>query len=197
MQGVWRALLFPKPGGEMRNISANTVLGLSCILFALVVAFVWIPLDTDTWLVEKARGRFTVGDSLAPTLAALFISISGLMLLREQRDGNERPSLENLRFIAAMIVIGTVAIVVMRWAGPATVTLLASGEEYRLLRDTVPWKYIGFALGGGILVFAMIVFTEQRISLRAAIISALAVTGIILLYDVPFEDILLPPNGDV
>lgn len=181
----------------MRNLSTNAYLGLACILFALAIAFVWIPLDTDTWLVERSRGKYTVGDSLAPTLAAVFILIAGLMLLFEDSHGNERPSRENLRFIGAMILFGGVAIIVMRWAGPVAVMLLSSGDEYRLLRDTAPWKYIGFALGGGMLVLAMIAFVEERVTARAGLVAILAVIGIILLYDVPFEDVLLPPNGDV
>ena len=181
----------------MNNLTANTVLGLACILCALAVAFIWVPLDTDTWLVERSRGRFTVGDSLAPTLAAVFILVAGLMLLREVRGRDERPTLENLRFIGAMIAFGILGLLAMRWAGPAAVALLAPGEEYRLLRDTAPWKYIGFALGGGVLVFAMIAFVEERVSWLAFCVALMAVVGVILLYDVPFEDVLLPPNGDV
>jgi hypothetical protein len=181
----------------MNNLTANAVLGLACILFALAVALIWVPLDTETWLVERSRGRFTVGDSLAPTLAAVLILIAGLMLLREVRGSEERPTLENLRFIGAMIAFGTVGLLAMRWAGPAAVALFMTGEEYRLLRDTPPWKYIGFALGGGILVFAMIAFVEEKASWLALLVALLAVAGIIFLYDVPFEDVLLPPNGDV
>lgn len=181
----------------MRHFSANAVLGLVAIFFALLIAFVWIPLDTDTWLVERSRGRYVVGDSLAPTLAAVFIFISGLMLLREGRRNDNRPSAENLTFIAAMIVFGVISILVMRWAGPLAVALFSSGDEYRLLRDTAPWKYIGFTLGGALLVFAMIVFVEGRLTARALSVALLAVLAIILLYDVPFEDVLLPPNGDV
>ena len=49
---------------------------------------------------------------------------------------------------------------------------------------------------------SMVAFVEGRVSLRALVVAALvvaalAVIGIILLYDVPFEDVLLPPNGDV
>ncbi len=181
----------------MTRLSANAVLGLACILFALVTAFLWIPFDTDTWLVERARGRYTLGDSLAPTLAAGFIFLAGLMLLREGQQTEDRPTYNNLQFIGAMIGMGVVSILLMRWAGPIAVNLFASGEEYRLLRDTAPWKYIGFVLGGGCMVFAMIAFVDERVTLRALIVAVLAVVGIILLYDVPFEDVLLPPNGDV
>ncbi|MEM8730912.1 MAG: hypothetical protein AAGF79_13450 [Pseudomonadota bacterium] len=181
----------------MKNLSANAVLGLACIALALVVIFLWVPLDTDTWLVERARGRNTVGDSLAPTLAGVFILVAGLMLLREERLKDERPSLENLTFIGAMCLFGIIALVAMRWAGPLAVSLFAQGEEYRLLRDTLPWKYIGFATGGGFLVLSMVAFIEERVSILGVFVAILSVVLIILLYDVPFEDVLLPPNGDV
>ena len=180
----------------MRNLTANRALGLACIAFALLVALVWIPLDTDTWLVERKRGRYIVGDSLAPALAAVFVLIAGLMLVLDRKSQGEKPSRDNLAFIGAMIGIGGVCLLVMRWAGPVAATLLAS-EEYRLLRDTAPWKYIGFVLGGVALIFTMIAFVEERPSWRALLIALAAVAGIILLYDVPFDDILLPPNGDV
>ncbi len=180
----------------MRKLSANQALGLTCIAFALLVAFIWIPLDAETWLVERKRGRYTVGDSLAPTLAAVFIVVAGLLLLFEQRGQNEKPNRDNLRFIAAMIGIGLVGLMLMRWTGPI-VTEALSGQDYRLLRDTAPWKYIGFVLGGTVLIFSMIAFIEERPSWRALVIALIAVAGIIALYDLPFDDILLPPNGDV
>lgn len=181
----------------MRKLSATAALGLGCIVVALILVFVWIPLDTDTWLVERSRGRYVVGDSLAPTLAAVFILISGLMLLVERRDSDPSLNAENLKFIGAMVVIGVAGILVMRWAGPISVAVFGGDSEYRLLRDTAPWKYIGFALGGIVMVLGMIAFVEERFSLRALVIAIVAVAGIIALYDLPFDDVLLPPNGDV
>lgn len=181
----------------MRKLSANMALGLGCITFGLILALVWIPLDTDTGLVERSRGRFVVGDSLAPTLAAAFVLIAGLMLLIDRRDQDKRPSRDNFRFIGAMTAVGITSLLLMRWVGPVVTPLLSGGEEYRLLRDTVPWKYLGFGIGGVTLVFAMITFVEERFSWRAFWIALAAVVGITLLYDLPFEDVLLPPNGDV
>ncbi len=181
----------------MRNLSDRAALGLGCIAFALILAFVWIPLDTDTGLIEKSRGRYIVGDSLAPTLAAAVIFIAGIMLLFERADDDPRPNMENIRFIVAMTVIGCAGILVMRWAGPIGVYLFASGEEYRLLRDTPPWKYIGFITGGLVMVTGIVAFVEQRLSLRALLVASIAVLGIIIVFDLPFEDVLLPPNGDI
>lgn len=181
----------------MLKLSASVALGLGCIAFAVILAFVWIPLDTETWLVERSRGRFVIGDSLAPMLAGAFILIAGLMLLFERPEYDVKPSRDNMIFIFAMAAIGIVGLLLMRWAGPIAAALFAGGEEYRLLRDTVPWKYIGFVAGGVVLIFSMIAFVEERLSWRAFWIALGAVAGIILLYDVPFDDVLLPPNGDV
>ncbi|MGH1575757.1 hypothetical protein [Planktotalea sp.] len=180
----------------MRNLSASTALGLGCIAFALILAFIWIPLDTETWLVERKRGRYIVGDSLAPTLAAGFILMAGVMLLFERRSPDYHPSRHNLVFIGAISIVGVIGILLMRWAGPVASGLLG-GEEYRLLRDTAPWKYIGFVLGGGTMVFCIVSFVEQRMTWCALWVALAAVIGIIVLYDLPFDDVLLPPNGDV
>lgn len=180
----------------MRNLSASRALGLCCIAFALILALLWIPLDTDSGLVERSRGRYVVGDSLAPTLAAAFILVSGLLLLLENSEDDPAPNRHNMFFIGAIVACGIVGILLMRWTGPG-IALLAGGGEYRLLRDTVPWKYAGFVFGGGTMIFGMIAFVEERPSWRAVWIALAAVTGIILLYDIPFDDVLLPPNGDV
>lgn len=181
----------------MRKLSANRALGLVCVAFGVILAFVWIPLDSDTGLVERSRGRFVVGDGLAPTLAAAFILIAGVMLLFDRAGRNEMPSRHNMKFIGVIIVFGSMSLVLMRWLGPVATSLIDGTEEYRLLRDTAPWKYTGFGVGGMVMVFSLITFVEERLSWRALWIAFAAVVGIILLYDLPFDDVLLPPNGDV
>lgn len=83
----------------------------------------------------------------------------------------------------------------MRYAGPIIAGAL--GEEYRVLRDERPWKYIGFILGGGGMIFGLMSLAEGRISLRRLILALLIAAALALIYDLPFEDLLLPPNGDV
>ncbi|CUK02786.1 hypothetical protein PH7735_02652 [Shimia thalassica] len=180
----------------MRKLSASTALGVGCIAFALILAFIWIPLDTETWLVERKRGRYIAGDSLAPTLAAGFILIAGVMLLFERQTLDLHPTRYNLAFIGAISIFGIVGILLMRWTGPIAASLFGA-DEYRLLRDTAPWKYIGFVIGGGTMVFCIVSFVEQRVTWRALWIALVAVVVIIALYDLPFDDVLLPPNGDV
>ena len=56
---------------------------------------------------------------------------------------------------------------------------------------------LGFALGigGFFLVFSLISWVQQEITLRAAGIAAGMVLILIFAYDVPFDTLLLPPNG--
>ena len=84
----------------------------------------------------------------------------------------------------------------MRWTGPLAAWLLDAGE-YRLLRDTVPWKYMGFVTGGTVIVGGLVALMEARASLRAALIGLAAAAALAAAYDLPFGDLLLPPNGDV
>ena len=179
------------------RLHANTVLGVLCVGFALILFFVWIPADTETAIVEKARGRLSIGDAMAPAFAAVVFGFSGLLLLLGRKpDDAPRITRDHMVFLGAVLGVAIIGMIVMRWAGPLTVSLLGDGE-YRLLRDTAPWKYIGFGLGGFIMTAAIAAIVEGRISRGAVLAGLIAVILIIALYDLPFDDILLPPNGDV
>lgn len=68
-------------------------------------------------------------------------------------------------------------------------------NTYRQLSATAPYKYTGISLGGFFLVFSLISWVQQEITLRAAGIAAGMVLILIFAYDVPFDTLLLPPNG--
>lgn len=185
-----------------RNLS-NLILGLCIIGFALILLFVWIPLDTQSGMIERVRRQVVIGDALAPSVAAGFLLIGGLLLVLFERDDPNQPRLMAkplLFLLSAMGIIG-LSLLVMRYAGPTAVMLTNLGldepREYRLLRDAAPWKYIGFFLGGTGLIAGLIALVEGRFRTRAVIIAVLAVVAMIVIYDVPFDDLLLPPNGDV
>ena len=172
---------------------ANLYLGLVSLVLALVVIFLWIPLDTDTGLIEKVRRRVTIGDALAPTIAACFVVVGGGLLVLAERNAADQPGLTsgNLRHVLWVLGLVALALLLMRWAGPLLM------EDYRLLRATTPWKWVGFVLGGTILVTGLISAIERRLSLRALLIGVAATGVLIVLFDLPFDDLLLPPNGDV
>ena len=181
---------------------SQIVLGLGCVVFAVFALAIWIPLDTDTGLIEKVRRRTQVGDAMAPTLAALFVLIGGLLTA----FAKPAPTAEDLfpagavRFGAWMLAILVAGFVIALFAGPLAVAAYtaATGEplEYRLLRGSFPWKYVGFVAGGTFAIAGLVALTEGRLTRHAVLVGLGAVLGMILLFDVPFDDLLLPPNGD-
>ena len=88
----------------------------------------------------------------------------------------------------------------MSWAGPFVVKLAqAMGSDigsYRELRATRPWKYTGYLSGGFLLVFGLMSYVAGRPSWGLALVALLAVLLMALAYDLPFKNLLLPPNGD-
>ena len=181
----------------------NLWLGLICILAALLVGLLWIPLDTGTGIVERVRRQVVIGDALAPAVAAIIVAIGGLSLCLVERKSRDQAALtrRHLAFLAASTAVLAAGLFLMRWTGPAVVSMFDGRPDgldaYRPLRDTAPWKYIGYMVGGTVLIAAPIVLTERRLSLKAVAIACLATAALVLIYDFPFEDLLLPPNGDV
>ncbi|WP_419906996.1 hypothetical protein [Hoeflea sp.] len=182
---------------------SNLVLGICFAAFALLLIFVWIPLDTDTGLIEKVRRQVTIGDALAPTVAGLFLLIGGLILILFERNAPDQPEIDlvNLGFMAVVFVLLASSFLVMRYGGPALVALVNLSREtpleYRLLRDSAPWKYTGFFFGGTLMIGGLISLVEGRVTPRAVLTGVIAVLVMIAIYDLPFDDLLLPPNGDV
>lgn len=186
----------------MVKLHRDSVLGLICIAVSLLLILVWIPLDTDTGIVEKVRRHVALGDALAPTFAGLFVLLGGLMLtLQAEPDASRAITGRNFGFLARLLLLLVVSTVLMRWSGPLCVAAsnALTGEElsYRLLRDTAPWKYIGFVIGGMTLVAGLITLVRGRLTVRTIVIALATVAVLIALYDLPFDDLLLPPNGDV
>ena len=178
-------------------------LGLAALVAAVLVAGLWVPLDTASGLTERVRRKVEIGDAMAPVVAAAFLGLGGLLLLLPERNvpDQPRPGRDELVFLAKTACILLVSMDLLRWSGPFAVALAnlltAEALEYRLLRDTVPWKYIGFALGGFVMVAGLAALCEGHLTRRAAIAAAIVVLVLAALVDLPFEDLLLPPNGDV
>jgi len=173
------------------------------LVFAIVVLGVWIPNDVETGLLEKMRRHWVIGDSLAPTLAAGFVLVgAALILLFEKRDEAQfTMAAAQFVFFLKLVIAILIALSVMRHLGPILINTYAAISgldlEYRLLRDVTGIKHIGFLIGGMIMVGGMIAVVEGRLSRRALMIGLIWSLALILVYDLPFEDLLLPPNGDV
>jgi len=177
-------------------MTSDRWLGLICCLLALILILVWIPLDVETGYLEKVRRSVVLGDSLAPTIAGAVILLGGLILAVRPNPSSTGLNRDNLIWIGWLISYLAVGLLIMRFAGPLVTSLFAE-QDYRSLRGTVPWKYIGYLLGGTCLVFGLISLVEGQFRLGRFLIAVIATLIIALLYDLPFEDILLPPNGDV
>ena len=182
--------------------TANRLLGALCLFVALASLIFWIPADIDTGLVEKVRRRNVIGDSLAPTFAMILIGISALSLIRQSGDNDvvtnqgkwHRPF---IFFILDFICV----LLLMRYTGPLIIAMVNSFGEgdltYRNLRNIRPLKYVGYVAGGTLLLCSFSHFMDKSLNRKRALLFFGISIAIALFFDLPFEDILLPPNGDV
>jgi hypothetical protein len=187
----------------------SLALGVVFSALALITLSVWIPLDIDSGVTETLRRRVEIGDAMAPTMVTVGILLVSLWLAGDalfRLGGDRRPGgrfvldAESLAFMRTALAVFVAGFALMLWTGPLIVDLfnaLGAGiGSYRQLRDTVPYKYLGFFAGGFVMVFGFISMVEHRLGWRLAGVSLAAVVAIAALFDLPFEDLLLPPNGD-
>ena len=177
------------------KISFDRWLGLFFCVFAILAIFIWIPLDTGSGIVEKVRRKFVIGDALGPTVAVVVILIGGVLTAWRPNATSSKITVENLIWAGKLFLLFLISILLMRYLGP----ILLSGFEggYRPLRGTVPWKYIGFLSGGTVLVLGLFALVKGKFTPRDFVVALIAALIIALAYDLPFDDLLLPPNGDV
>lgn len=174
-------------------------IGVLAILF-------WIPNDIETGMVETFRRQTTMGDAFLPVLTAYAVLICAAIQLTIAIFRREDPTAITTGFdirspvvIGGVLLIVAVSLVLVFWTGPLAVALFGPDDlefGYRQARDSFPWKYVGYVVGGFVMIFALTSLIEGAIRLRRAVSSILAVLFLILVFDVPFENILLPPNGD-
>ena len=179
-----------------RFATSDGLLGLVCIFLALCALVIWIPTDIETGLVEQLRRQVRIGDAMLPVLGLGFVILGGLMTLAFQRADTPGLDRANLIYVLKLGSVLLFALVLMRWLGPALAAVFAE-QDYRALRDTVPWKYIGFLFGSVAFVAGLMAVVEGRITATGLIIGLMAALALIAIYDLPFDDLLLPPNGDV
>lgn len=190
----------------MLNRSAEITIAMIILVFALFVALIWVPIDSETPAVYTFRRRTNIGDAFLPLVAAVGMAIFAcihviLSWRRARNDGSDAP-FDVLSLLYLLIFFGIVAVSLglMFWSGPLLLSLFyGSGEgvpTYREMRSSFPWKYLGFVLGGTVMVFGLITLVEGRMRWNRLWIAILTVLVLILIFDVPFDTILLPPNGD-
>ena len=185
----------------LEKTKTDLVLGLIVLGVSAVILFVWIPADIETGIFEKVRRRIEIGDTFAPVIAVSILALGGLLLVIEgaRTPSDTRLAANNWIYSAVLLAVFVVTLTIMRWAGPLAVEIFGGPEStgYRVLRDTAPWKHIGFVFGGTFLVTTIICAVELKLTLRAFAIGLAATIVILLIYDLPFDDLLVPPNGDV
>jgi hypothetical protein len=187
----------------MARFRVDCVLGALACGLGLVAVLLWVPADTGTGIVEKVRGSYLIGDAMAPTLAFSLLVLAGVILMIESSYKSSAATLSwnNLSYLLIALAICAVSLLMMRWAGPLATWLVGqlSGEDlsYRLLRDEVPWKYIGYLLGGTLMVSGFIFLMDKKASVYALGVGLLCSVAMIAFYDLPFDNLLLPPNGDL
>ena len=182
--------------GYIREIAVG-VLGIG---FALLALLIWIPLDIDTGVIDVWRRSVRIGDAMLPVFSAGGLLLSGaVVVLRTILRGTaEVPGAIDPRFLFWGALIMAAGIGAMLVTGPLLVWIWSAGETpYRLLLDTAPWKYAGFVTGGWIMSFGFMALAGHRFSGRMALIALIATVLIALVYDLPFDSLLLPPNGDL
>jgi hypothetical protein len=179
----------------------NIYIGSGAVLLALVGLFLWVPQDTGTGLIVHVRRQVSIGDALAPTIAFILMAIGGALLLIEQRKHTSiEVELAPFYHTGALVAVIVLGLLLMRHAGPSLLFVAegfgATDTEYRLLRETFPWKYIGYFLGGVTMIGGMASLSAGRVQARTFLIAAAVTMGLVALVDLPFDDLLLPPNGD-
>lgn len=108
-------------------------------------------------------------------------------------------SRSNFSYLLGVITLVAISLALMVWVGPLTVKVMNMlGFDigtYRQLTNTFPYKYLGFVTGGFVLVFFLITLIEGKSSLAAALTAIVTLAVLIAVYDGPFDQLLLPPNG--
>ena len=181
----------------------DRIIGALCVLFCLFLLFVWIPADIDSGLASKVRGRSKIGDALAPTITAILLGIAGLTVLITSGSSKSEEEIKpkNFLFIGTVSALVLLSCGLMYISGPFIVDMarvFASDlPEYRVLRNSVPWKYLGYLVGSIFLLVGFFVITGYGSWKRRCLVAVLAALALALAYDLPFDDLLLPPNGDI
>lgn len=178
------------------RLTGDQWLGLIATACAALLLFVWVPLDVETGLIETVRRQTTLGDSLGPTVAGTVILLGGVLTYLHADHSAPTLTRTNMIWLGLLLISLAFGLTVMRYAGPA-VTGLLTDQPYRALRATPPWNYTGYVAGGTLLVASLISIVRGRLRLSAVLIGLTASLIIALLYDLPFDDLQLPPNGDV
>lgn len=182
----------------MKFSNQSVLLAVLVLVLSVLALALWLPNDTVSGYLQSRRGRTTIGDAMAPGFAFSLMALSGVLILIQSRhDPRQSINRHHVFFVVMLLGLFALCFSVMRFAGPAITAMFTEPGGYRVLRDTVPWKYVGFVLGGGGLIATLVSYMDHRLSIKAVLIGLIATLALIGVFDLAFDNLLLPPNGDV
>jgi len=182
--------------------SARVMLGAAAIAVALLLWLIVIPAGAPGDMIEVVRRRARIGDSAMPSLAALFIALGGLVLVFERGGPPITRAVPVWPLLFAAVI--TAASLAFLHVGDGLVALMRTVwpdlADFRSLRTTLPWAWVPFVLGGALLVAPLMIASEHLHARRwpaAFAYGALVALAIATFLTLPFEDVLIPPQGDL
>ncbi|NRB05603.1 MAG: hypothetical protein HRU30_20325, partial [Rhodobacteraceae bacterium] len=75
----------------MNSKSVSLSLALGSVALALVIALIWVPMDSGSGFVVQSRGKLAIGDAFAPMVASGLILIAGLLIFFFERSDDTQP----------------------------------------------------------------------------------------------------------
>jgi hypothetical protein len=188
----------------------NIGFGAVVLLAALAVLLLWIPNDIrGKFLETNISGKVEPGDAFFPVLlAGLLLILGAVMLLASLIDrtpydpdtsgGKLTPA--NLRFLGLFSAVVLAGLALMYWLGPLITALLRAlgiiDQSYRQLLDTVPYKYLGYLVGGFLMTVGLIARAEGKVRLRSIFIVIAVLASSVVIIDILLINVQLPPNAD-
>lgn len=177
----------------------EVAIGILGAIMALITLFIWIPADIETGVIDVWRRTVRIGDAMLPTFAACGILGASIVIAVKNIFAKSRSSVRTVdpHFAFSLCAILIISLGLMVFTGSAAIWLWTGGEiQYRQVLTAAPWKYLGFLTGGTLMVFGFISLSEHQLRWRSVMIAAISTLLIALLYDLPFDSLFLPPNGD-
>jgi hypothetical protein len=199
----------PASACSLRSVRDPWNIGFGVVVLAasLLSLFVWFPNDINGgFIVINQIGKPEPGDAFFPIILAsmlLLLSVGqlfGAVFGRTTQTPSARLTGSNLKFLFVFFAITLTGLTVMYWLGPVFVDSLraigAIDKTYRQLTDTVPYKYLGFVVGGFIISLGLIYRAEGKITRRAVLTVVIVIVSLLFILDILLHNIQLPPNAD-